>query len=53
MELLTAPTPNGWKVTILLEELREAGHPLAETVKCLLMGSIPEYRPGTEQDLIE
>jgi len=31
VEPLTAPTPNGWKVAILLEELREAGHPLAET----------------------
>lgn len=30
MELLTAPTPNGWKVTILLEELREAGARLGE-----------------------
>lgn len=25
MELWTSPTPNGWKVTIMLEELREAG----------------------------
>ncbi|MCR9098233.1 MAG: glutathione S-transferase N-terminal domain-containing protein [bacterium] len=25
LELLTSPTPNGWKVTIMLEELREAG----------------------------
>ena len=25
MELWTAPTPNGWKVTIMLEELRELG----------------------------
>ncbi len=24
MELLTSPTPNGWKVTIMVEELREA-----------------------------
>jgi GST-like protein len=30
LTLLTAPTPNGWKVTILLEELREAGAPLPE-----------------------
>lgn len=30
MELWTAPTPNGWKVTILVEELREAGHALSE-----------------------
>ena len=27
MRLLTAPTPNGWKVSILVEELREAGPP--------------------------
>ena len=30
MRLLTAPTPNGWKVSILVEELREQGHPLAD-----------------------
>ena len=30
MELLTSPTPNGWKVTIMLEELREAGFELAD-----------------------
>jgi GST-like protein len=30
MELLTAPTPNGWKVTIMLEELREAGFDLPD-----------------------
>ena len=30
MELWTAPTPNGWKVTIMVEELREAGHSLPE-----------------------
>ena len=30
MELLTSPTPNGWKVTIMLEELREAGHELPD-----------------------
>jgi GST-like protein len=30
MRLLTAPTPNGWKVSILIEELREAGYPLAD-----------------------
>ena len=30
MRLLTAPTPNGWKVSIMLEELREAGHPLPD-----------------------
>jgi len=30
IELLTAPTPNGWKVTIMVEELREAGVELPE-----------------------
>ena len=30
MELLTSPTPNGWKVTIMVEELREAGVDLAD-----------------------
>ena len=29
MDLWTSPTPNGWKVTILIEELREAGHALS------------------------
>ena len=30
MELWTSPTPNGWKVTIMLEELIEAGVELGE-----------------------
>ena len=30
MELLTSPTPNGWKVTIMVEELREAGVDLGD-----------------------
>jgi GST-like protein len=30
MKLLTAATPNGWKATIMLEELREAGAPLPD-----------------------
>ena len=30
MRLYTSPTPNGWKVSIMVEELREAGHPLRE-----------------------
>ena len=25
LELWTSPTPNGWKVTIMIEELRESG----------------------------
>ena len=28
MRLLTAPPPNGWKVSIMIEELRDHGHPL-------------------------
>jgi GST-like protein len=30
MELWTSPTPNGWKVSIMVEELREAGHELPD-----------------------
>ncbi len=30
MELWTSPTPNGWKITIMVEELREAGHLLPD-----------------------
>ena len=30
MELWTSPTPNGWKVSIMVEELREAGHALPD-----------------------
>ena len=32
MRLLTAPTPNGWKVSIMIEELRDQGHPLDDLV---------------------
>ncbi len=28
--LWTSPTPNGWKTTIMVEELREAGYPLED-----------------------
>jgi GST-like protein len=30
MKLWTSPTPNGWKITIMVEELREAGHLLPD-----------------------
>lgn len=30
LALWTSATPNGWKVSIMIEELREAGHALAE-----------------------
>ena len=44
MELLTAPTPNGWKVTIMLEELREAGAPLPEvTVRTIDLGAGEQF----------
>lgn len=36
MELWTSPTPNGWKVTIMLEELKEAGVELPE-IKVVLV----------------
>ena len=36
MQLWTSPTPNGWKVNIMLEELIEAGVDLPEiTVKSI------------------
>ena len=33
MELWTSPTPNGWKVSIMLEELIEAGVDIGD-VQC-------------------
>ena len=30
LEVHTGPTPNGWKITIMLEELKEAGVELPE-----------------------
>ncbi len=50
MELWTSPTPNGWKVTIMLEELIEAGVDIGEVdvrVINLLKGE------QFEQDFIE
>ena len=35
MELWTSPTPNGWKVSIILEELKEAGIDLDVTVRTI------------------
>ena len=32
MRLLTAPTPNGWKVSIMIEELRDLGYPFSDLV---------------------
>ena len=33
MELWTAATPNGWKVSIMIEELIEAGSELGEVFR--------------------
>ena len=39
------PTPNGHKVTLLLEELAEAGAPLAYTIKPVNLGAGEQFRP--------
>lgn len=39
------PTPNGHKVTLLLEELREAGAPLEYTIKPVDIGKGDQFRP--------
>ncbi|MGN6153402.1 MAG: glutathione binding-like protein [Lysobacteraceae bacterium] len=39
------PTPNGHKVTLLLEELAEAGAPLAYTVKPVNIGAGEQFKP--------
>lgn len=39
------PTPNGHKVTLLLEELAEAGAPLAYTIKPVNIGTGEQFRP--------
>ena len=39
------PTPNGHKVTLLLEELREAGTPLAYTLRPVDIGKGDQFRP--------
>ncbi len=40
------PTPNGHKVTLLLEELAEAGAPLAYTIKPVNIGTGEQFQPG-------
>ncbi|MAE96636.1 MAG: hypothetical protein CL910_18465 [Deltaproteobacteria bacterium] len=46
MRLLTAPTPNGWKVSIMIEELREHGHPLQELeVEFVDIGKGEQFSP--------
>ncbi len=53
MELLTSPTPNGWKMTIMVEELREVrenpannsyaqpGRPTSRCRRCSTSGGCP------------
>ena len=44
MELWTSPTPNGWKVSIMMEELIEAGADLPEfTVKTINLGKGEQF----------
>ena len=46
MELWTSATPNGWKVSIMLEELIEAGAELDEiTVKHINLASGEQHSP--------
>ena len=32
LKLFTSPTPNGWKISIMIEELRELGYPLSDLI---------------------
>ena len=43
IEVLFAATPNGWKVTIMLEELREAGVNVEYEVKSINMGQGDQF----------
>ena len=44
LQLLTSPTPNGWKVTIMLEELREAGVDVADVeVRTINLGKGEQF----------
>ena len=46
MELLTSPTPNGWKVTIMIEELREAGIDLGDlAVRTIDIMQVEQFTP--------
>ncbi len=39
------PTPNGHKITLLLEELADAGQPLAYTIKPVNIGAGEQFQP--------
>jgi GST-like protein len=50
MRLLTAPTPNGWKVSILIEELRELGIPFDDLeVEYVDISRGEQFRPEFTQ----
>lgn len=46
IELHYWPTPNGHKVTLLLEELVDAGQPLPYTIKPVNIGTGEQFQPG-------
>ena len=46
IELHYWPTPNAHKITLLLEELVEAGQPLAYTIEPVNIGAGEQFRPG-------
>lgn len=46
IELHYWPTPNAHKITLLLEELAEAGQPLAYTIEPVNIGTGEQFRPG-------
>jgi GSH-dependent disulfide-bond oxidoreductase len=46
IELHYWPTPNGHKVTLLLEELVDAGQPLAYDIKPVNIGTGEQFEPG-------
>ncbi len=45
IDLYYWPTPNGHKVTLLLEELAEAGQPLEYTIKPVNIGAGDQFKP--------
>jgi GSH-dependent disulfide-bond oxidoreductase len=45
LDLYYWPTPNGHKVTLLLEELRDAGAPLDYTIKPVNIGKGDQFKP--------
>ena len=45
IDLYYWPTPNGHKITLMLEELAEAGAPLAYAVKPVNIGAGDQFKP--------